>query len=453
MKLKTVSLLLMLSIASGAIAQEQEIYSFNLEECIEYALDNSYEIKNAQLDVQIGKRQVKETVGIGLPQVNGEVSYMNNFAIQTVFLPAVFFDPNAEPGAPPTPVRFGVQHTGTAGINISQILFDGSYLVGLQAANTYQDLSIRSKEATEEEIAANVMKAYYGVLIAKERLDLMQANFNRLDTLLHETSIMQENGFAEQIDVDRIKLNYNKIVAEMENTKRMLALNYALLKFQMGMGVNQTLLIEGTLQDLRLEPYNVQSLEDSLQFNSRKDYRVVKTQLELEKLDLKNNIVANYPTLNAFMGIGYNSGTNTLGDFTNFSENWFNYGNFGATLAIPIFSGMQRNSRIQIAKLEVQKAENDVFAFENMILQQIEQAKTDYNNALNTLEATKENVELAQRIYNVTKEKNQAGIGSNFEVVEADTDYKEAETNYYSSFYDVLVSKVDLEKALGILEY
>ncbi len=439
--------------AANTMAQEKETFSFSLEECIEYALNNSYDIQNAQLDVQIGKRQVKETVGIGLPQVNGEVSYMNNFAIQTVFLPAVFFDSNAEPGAPPTPVRFGVQHTGSAGINISQILFDGSYLVGLQAANTYQDLSRRSKEATEEEIASNVMKAYYGVLIAKERLDLMQSNFNRLDTLLYETNAMQENGFAEQIDVDRIKLNYNMIVAEMGNTKRMLALNYALLKFQMGMGVNQTLLIEGTLNDLTLDPYNVQMLEDSLQYSSRKDYRVVQTQLEIEKLDLKNNIVANYPKLNASVGIGYNAGTNTLNEFTNFSDNWFNYGNFGVTLSVPIFSGMQRHNRIQIAKLNVQKAENDIDAFENMILQQIEQAKTEYNNALNTLEATKENVELAERIYNVTKQKNQAGVGSNFEVVEADSDFKEAETNYYASFYDVLVSKVDLEKALGILEY
>ncbi|MFW5700629.1 MAG: TolC family protein, partial [Cyclobacteriaceae bacterium] len=191
MKLKILVTLFTLTIAANAISQERETYSFNLRECIDYALENSYDIKNARLDVQIGKRQVKETIGIGLPQVNGELSYMNNFAIQTVFLPAVFFDSNAEPGAPAVPVRFGVQHTSTAGINVSQILFDGSYLVGLQAANVYQELSKRSKEATEEDIAANVMKAYYGVLIAKERLDLMQANFYRLDTLLSETRIMQ----------------------------------------------------------------------------------------------------------------------------------------------------------------------------------------------------------------------------------------------------------------------
>mgnify|MGYP001056320422 CR=1 FL=1 len=452
MKLKFLSTLIVISIAANVMAQEEETFSFSLEECIEYALENSYEIKNATLDVQIAKRQVQETVGIGLPQVNGEVSYINNFAIQTVFLPALFFDENADPNATQG-VRFGVQHTGSAGINVNQLIFDGSYLVGLQAANTYQELSRRSKEATEEEIAANVMKAYYGVLISKERLDLLKANFLRLDTLLYETNIMLENGFAEQIDADRVKLNHNNIVASMENTKRILALNYVLLKFQMAMDVKQPLLLEGSLDELSLKPFNIQQLEDSLRFNSRKDYRVAQTQLELERLDLKNNIVANYPKLNGFVGFGYNSGTDTFNEITNFSDNWFNYGNFGATLSIPIFSGMQRHNRIQIAKIDVLKAENNVEAFENNILQQVEQAKTEYNNAFNTLEAYKENMELAKRIYNVTKEKNEAGVGSNFEVVEADTDYKEAETNYYSSFYDVLVSKVDLEKALGILEY
>jgi len=368
------------------------------------------------------------------------------------FYRQLFFDENADPNATQG-VRFGVQHTGSAGINVNQLIFDGSYLVGLQAANTYQELSRRSKEATEEEIAANVMKAYYGVLISKERLDLLKANFLRLDTLLYETNIMLENGFAEQIDADRVKLNHNNIVASMENTKRILALNYVLLKFQMAMDVKQPLLLEGSLDELSLKPFNIQQLEDSLRFNSRKDYRVAQTQLELERLDLKNNIVANYPKLNGFVGFGYNSGTDTFNEITNFSDNWFNYGNFGATLSIPIFSGMQRHNRIQIAKIDVLKAENNVEAFENNILQQVEQAKTEYNNAFNTLEAYKENMELAKRIYNVTKEKNEAGVGSNFEVVEADTDYKEAETNYYSSFYDVLVSKVDLEKALGILEY
>ncbi|MGK7394856.1 MAG: TolC family protein [Candidatus Cyclobacteriaceae bacterium M3_2C_046] len=440
-------------IQPGLSQSNEEVFSLDLEGCIDFALENSWNLENSRIDVKIANKQVKETVGRGLPQIDGEVSYMNNFAVQTVFLPAVFFadDPSSIPdNAPPVPVRFGVQNTGTAGISLSQLLFDGSYLVGLQAANTYQELSRRSLEASEVEVVAAVTKAYYGVLIAKERLDLIDANFKRLDTLLYETNIMLENGFAEQLDVDRIRLNYNNILTERENTQRILALNYALLKYQMGMGVNQTLLLEGSLDDYDFEPYNVQTLEDSMRFAQRKDYSVLQTSRDLSLLDLKNYRVANLPKLNGFVGFGYNSGTDTFDDLMN-TNNWFNYGNFGVSLSIPIFSGMQRYNRIQQAKLAVEKSENDLNAMQNTILLEIEQAKTAYNNALNRLETTEENMALAQRIYDVTKEKNQAGLGSNFEVVEADTDIKEAETNYYSAFYDVLVSKVDLEKALGIL--
>mgnify|MGYP001101241577 CR=1 FL=1 len=453
MKLVINSIIIILTISFNPLwAQDKpDSYSMSLQECIDFAIENAAEIQNAQLDVLQAEKQVKETIGIGLPQVDGEVNWMNNFAIQTVFLPAAFF-PDGAPGDPAVPVRFGVQHTASAGINLNQLIFDGSYIVGLQAANTYQDLSRKALVQSKIATAEAVTKAFYSVLINKERLTLIIKNVNRLDTLLRETQIMYDNGFAEKIDLDRIKVNFNNLSAESKNTQRLLALSYSLLKFQMGMDINTELILNGSLEDISLAEIEVDAA-DNFDYKNRIEFSQLLTQREINILDLKNRRVANWPKLNGFVGLGYNAGKDSFSDIVTFDGNtWFEYGNFGLSLKVPVFSGFQRHNRIQQAKIEVAKTENNLNNLRKNIDLQIDQAQTNLNNALESLEAQQENMELANEIYEVTKIKYQEGVGSNFEVIEADTDAKEAETNYYNALYDAIIAKIELKKALGILD-
>jgi outer membrane protein len=436
--------------SKGLQAQDDRLFS--LDKCIQFALDKSVQMKNARLDVISAEKRVGETRGIGLPQLSSDFMYTNNFAIQTVFLPAVFFadDPGSVPAdAPPVAVRFGVQHLGQAGLNASQIVFDGSYIIGLQAASTYKELSQKALQRTEIETIETISKAFYNVLINQERLSLMESNYRRLDTLYQETRLMYENGFVEKVDLDRIKLNFNNAKVQLQTLGRMTEVSKVLLKFQMGMDVNNDIELMGNLSDLDLN-INYQEKEQNFAYDNRIEFSLMQTETRLSLLDLKNSRAASYPKLSAFAGIGYNAGTNEFSNLTR-GANWFEFGNFGFSLSVPIFSGLQRSFRNQQAKINLIKNENNLKNMENAIDMEIIQSRNDLKSSLEALEIQAENIELAETVFQTTKFKYQEGLGSNLELVDADNALKEAQTNYYSAVFEVLVAKINYEKALGKL--
>jgi outer membrane protein len=217
------------------------------------------------------------------------------------------------------------------------------------------------------------------------------------------------------------------------------------------MPLDHQLQIVGSLSNLQLDGFDLDHEIDRFKLDQRIEFSMMNTQRELAMLNFKNRKVANYPSLYGFLNGGFNSGTNSFSELTDFSANWFGYGNVGVSLSVPIFSGMQRNYRTQQARIEVMQRENDLQNTRRMISFELEQARTQLQNNLESLDAQRENMELASSIYNVTKIKYQAGVGSNLEVIEAETTYKESETNYYLALFNALVAKIELEKALGLL--
>lgn len=426
--------------------------AFTLEECLDYAYQNSQTLKSAFLEQRVAKTDVGVTKSQGLPQINGNVSYNNNVAIQTQFLPAVFFadDPSEVPkDAPPVPVQFGVQHTGTAGVTLSQMLFDGSYFVGLQAARTYAELTRKDVAQTKTDVTEQVTKAYYSVLVNEERRKLVNSNYHRLDTLLSETKIMFENGFAEKIDVNRIAVQFNNAKTERDKVNRLTEVSYLLLKFQMGMPVEKEFELAGRIEDIDMDFATEE--EQAFDYTDRTDYARLQINKDLTRLDLKNNRVQYLPDITANASVGYNTGVNTFSDITNFSDKWFQYGYFGVSMNIPVFDGLRKHNLIQKNKLQLQQLENQTSQLKNAIDMEIVQAKVNLQNSLEQLEAQKENLTLAQDVFDVTKIKYQEGVGSNLEVITAEDELQAAETNYFSALYDALIAKVDLEKALGNL--
>jgi len=424
----------------------------SLEECLAYAYENSANMKNALLDIGIAKNDIGVTKSQGLPQINGSVVYNNNYAIQTQFLPAVFFadDPNeVDPNAPPVPVRFGVKHTGTAGITASQMIFDGSYFIGLKAARTYTDLAKKDFDQSKLEIAEQVTKAYYSVLVNQERQQLIISNFNRLDTLLRETQLLYDNGFVEKIDVDRIKVQYNNIKSEAQRINRLVEVSRLLLKFQMGMPIEQDVLLSGSIREISLTP-DLQE-EYNFDYNDRPEFAKLLVNKELVQLDIKNNRVQYLPKLSANAAFGYNTGVNSFNEMTNFSDQWFEYGYWGLDLNLPIFDGLRKHNQIQKAKLQYQQIENATRQLKNSIDLEVVQAKVSLQNALENLNIQEENMELAREVFRVTRVKYQEGVGSNIEVIDAENALKQSETNYYNALYDALIAKVDLKKSLGAL--
>jgi outer membrane protein TolC len=217
------------SVISAKAQLTDSIANFSLKEAIDYAQKHQSAILNASIDEEIAKNTVKQTIGIGLPQLNGNVNFQDFLKIPTNLLPGEFF---GKPGTQ-IPVQFGVQYQSSYGLELNQLLFDGSYLVGLQASKTYKELSNKNLKRSRIETAVGVTKAYYSVLVSNEQLSLLDANIDRLKKSLNDTKALFANGFVEKIDVDRLTVLNNNLETERGNVIRLLELNMNLLKFQM----------------------------------------------------------------------------------------------------------------------------------------------------------------------------------------------------------------------------
>jgi len=443
--------LLVCSLALGSMVQAQDTYYLTLDECLQYAEENATAVKNAQIDVQKAAAQVGLVRADGLPQVNGSAEMNYNYKIQQSILPAefgAFGNPDAGSAPPsddPIVIPFGVAYTGNAAINVRQLLFDGVFFLGLKAANVYQDLSKKSLVQTEIETKASVAKAYYAVLVNRERLELLKANVNRLTILEAETKAMYENGFAEKIDVDRITVNLNNVKVELQRLERGVELANAMLKFQMGMPLTDKLELAQGLATFNLEGYLPQA-PNAFSPENRIEYSLIDTQEQLDRLNVRQYRSGYFPKLYLNNTLGWNTGGNEFSQLTD----WFGFGFVGLSIEIPIFDGLRKKYQIEDAKLSLQQTMNNREQLEQSITMEVDRTYKELLNSLAALEAQRDNRELAEEVYRVTKVKYQEGVGTNLELVEAENAFKEAETNYFSALYDALVFKVDYQKAMGM---
>jgi len=453
MRLTILTLIISLGIHLSSFAQDEEKSNYSLEECIDYALQNNTQIINAEYEKQIADTQVSQTVAQGLPQVNASATINHNFEPQKSLLaPEVFgLDPNnLPPGIESVDGdivnSFQQAYDGNISLSASQLIFDGSFFVGLQASKTYKELSSKEHIKTQIDVVEAVSKAYYNALVTQERFDLLEVNYDRLDSLLSDTKAMFENGFVEKIEVSRLQVQFNNLSTQLKNTEKLLQVSSDLLKFQMGMPIDQPIELTDKLEEVELD-----ALADSdFSYSERIEYSQLQTNQALVNLDMKNNRVKYLPTLYANLAYGWNTATSQSSQWFQ-SDRWLNFGFVGATLSLPIFDGFLKSQKIQQNKLQAKQIQESFTQLENSIDLEIKQTKINMSNAIESMKTQKENMELAEEIYNVTKIKYEEGVGSNLEVVEADADYKEAQTNYYDALIDALVAKVELDKAYGKL--
>ncbi|EOZ95544.1 Outer membrane efflux protein precursor [Indibacter alkaliphilus LW1] len=426
----------------------QQVVELSLEESLRYALENNVDAKNAQLETLIAKATIKERRSEGLPQINGSVDLTYNAAIPVVFVPneGPFADPSVELDV--LPLRFGVPLSSAVAVQANQMIFDGSYFVGLQAAKTYKMLTEYDRLKTEVDVKEAVKKAYFSVLVNEQRRQLIDANLERIEMLLGETEALYEAGFVEKLDVSRVKVQRNNLKTELDKVIAATMISVELFKLQIGLPSNQEVYLTETLEDLndRLEVEDLLIMDGS----RRVEIDQLNTNLDLVKLDLKNNLVQYIPRLSAFATYQRNAASERLGDIMD-ANRWFTGAFIGGSLSIPIFDGLAKSARIQQNRVQIKQLENQSFFLDQSIEVEKFQAKANLKNSISALVVQQENMDLALEVFEMTKIKYQEGVGSNLEVVEADSALKEAETNYFSALYDALIAKVELEKALGIL--
>ena len=437
---------LVLFAGSGVKAQsETEISYMSLEEAEVYALEHNQTGLNAGLEVLSAEAFIKENLAEALPQISGVVDISNNFALPPSFLPAEIV------GGPPgetVVVQFGTKYSGGASATLNQMVFDGRFFLGMEAARTFGARKAKEHIKTNIDIVEAVAKSYYGVLVNDLTIELIEKNYERLDTLLMETQIMYDNGFAEKIDVSRIRVQFNNIKVELTNAKRLRKVNMALLKFHMGMPIDQQLELSDVLS---AEIFEQKADATNFEPVNRIEYSILQSNQQIAELDLKRTKVGYAPNMDIYAKIGASAGTGEAANIFNITNEWFSYGFVGINLQIPIFDGLRKHRAAQQKQIKIDQINNSFGQLANSIDLEVQETSVRLENSLEFMYVQRENMDLSEEVYNVTKIKYQQGVGSNIEVITADADYKQAQLNFFRALYDALIAKVNHDKALGQL--
>ncbi len=435
------------SYAQQAPPDTLHIHNYSLAECISYAYQHQDSVVNAGLDVKSAGYKVKETIGQGLPQISGTAQFQDYLRLPVTLVDVSSFESTVPKGTL-APFKLGLNYQTTAALNLTQKIFDGNYLVGVKASKTYKELYERSLTRSRIETNVSVTKAYYQVLVSNEQIKLLDANIKQLKQQLDQTTAENKQGLAEQIDVQRLTVQYNNLVTSRDNTVRLLELNNELLKFQMGMAITDELTLTDKLEDINFNDAIANSSDTSF-YHNRIEYSLLETQKRLNEYDLKSKKAQYLPSLSAFANYGTSFQNNSFGNLysANYPSSYI-----GLTLNVPIFSGFQHLNQVRESKIAIIKTENDLFNLRNGIGLQANKARITYINGLQSLKSQKENMGLAEEVLRVAKIKYSQGVGSSIEVTQAQTDLDSADNSYIQSLYDALVSKVDLDQAYGRIQ-
>lgn len=438
--------------------------ALSVQQAVQFAMENSPTIKNAKVDIEISNAKVMETTAAGLPQVSGALSVLH--------YPKIKNDPNLNsqkfvleniPGSPfyvpppagkdNAPIAFGLQlaNSLTGTLTATQLLFNGSYLVGLKSAKTYKELTAKQLKQAKIVLAEQVMKSYYSILVNEEKTKLLDLSISRLDSTNKETQALFKNGFVEKIDLDRLEVSLNNLKSEKQKTTRMLQLASYALKLQMGMPVRDSIQLTTRLDSVEAD--KILPANPTLDYSRRIEYSTLQTQKALVGLQMQNINAGYLPSLVGLATLGVNSAASKFQNLGNFGEKnrYAPYGYVGMSLNLPVFDGLQKKYQYHQSKLNLQKVDNGFKQLENAIDLEVNQGNINLANAQTNLEIQKRNLNLAQEVVRVSKIKYRQGVGSNLEVTNAESSLKESQTNYYSALYDFIIAKIDLDKAQGQL--
>ena len=433
-------LLLLFSISTSA----QNAKSFTLDEAIAYALTNSYEIKNAHIGIADADQLIKENKAIGMPQVSGSLGYSYSFKLPETVVPAGLFTGMPIEGEFEKLPAFGAKNRITATIDASFLAFDYSYLTALKAARTAKSMALSQKEQAEMMVKNQVREAYLPPLILEESKKTLQKNIANLEKLFFETKELYKAGFVEQLDVDRLELSLANLKTEVNNLDRQKDLVYNVLKFTMNYPADQPITISDDINRLLVDA-DAGDLEGNINYSTRAEYRVAQQGQILQDLNVSYIKSTYYPNLVTFAQYQQTGQSGKI-----FQDNlWTDLGVVGLSINVPIYSGGAKKAKLQRAKLDLEKSNNQIRSLERVIWMEVGNARIAYKNAVQRVSDQQKNLALAQRIYDTTQIKYKEGVGSSLEITQAEQALFQSQQNVIQSRYELLLAKVDLDKALG----
>jgi outer membrane protein len=460
----TALIMFLAGFAAPSTLMAQNRHEMSVLQCVEYANKNSVTVKNALIDIQIQQQTNKEITAQALPNVSGSIesTYYPKVPVQSFpnFIAAATYgvleqegvkNGSGQPIVSPkdfgfVQAAFGTSWTASAGVSLSQLLFDGQVFIGLQARRTSMDWAAKTAEVTQEQIKTNVYKIYYQVVIGKKQIETIDANIARFEKTLNDTRAIFQQGLAEKLDVDKLEVTLTNLRTDKVQVENDLKVGLMGLKFLIGMPAKDELVLTDTLSEEKLKE-NV--LDEAYKYEDRKEFQQLDLSKKLGEFNVKRYQLSKLPTVAAFGTFSKNAMRNEFDFFG--KGDWFTTAFVGVKITVPIFEGFAKNARIAKARLELKQTENGIENLKLMIDNDVETARIKIGNALLSMESQKKNMELAENIYNQAKLKYDQGLGSNLEITNAQTELKTAQVNYYAALYDAVIARIDYLRAIGKL--
>lgn len=444
-KFKQLILYSLLMFFSVGFARGQEVLDFSLEEAEQYALENSYLVKNSELDVTSAQKEVWSTIATGLPQVSGSAGYNQNLNLPVSLVPGEFF--GGEPGSY-IPVKFGQDFNSNFGFSVDQKVFDGSYIVGISSAKIYLQLSTLSQEKTEIQVKQAVAQAYYTTLVAKENLIVMQDFLEINKKLQNDTEAMYENGFSEEMDVEQMQLNVQQAENEIVKAEREITISKMVLKYAMGVDMDTEIELTNQLEDFVTPLMAGQNTGYGFDYVNHIDYKLLEAQTQASEKLLLLEKSRFLPTINGFYSWTKTAYANQANLFKK-EVPWFRSSMWGISVSVPIFSAGNKRASVNQAKIDLQKAVNNQQQAAQSLQKDYLTAVANMESSVEQLGNDIENRSLAKRIYDKTTIKYNNGISGSTELSQIESQYIQAQATWVASTMQLLNSKINLDYAIG----
>jgi len=475
----TILLVSALTVSSQGQDPTEELV-LNLQEAVDYALDYNKSLKNARYDVERSRRSIWEAISQGLPQVDGSVDYMTYFNYELEFsfgtgedfqftdadymnaynqtqsqpqFQAVtpndilaheagnYYDGVLQSMMPPTTILMSDQ--ATAKLQLSQLIFSGQYIVGIQTARLAQKISEQNLDVSELNTKEMVINSYYLVLVTEASLDILEQNLDNLMETMEQTKVLYNTGMAEQTDVDQIRITVSQLENSRKALERNLELNYNMFRFQLGLEANVQVRLTDDLESLftELQPESALTLPFSIENNVT--FQIMKSQEEINKKLLELEKWNYTPTIAGF----YNYNAKILTTGFDMTPNHL----AGLSMSVPIFSSGMRKARVDQARINYDVSKNNRSILEDQLKLQEKQYRYNLQSSLENYFTQKENVEVAQRVYDSYRRKYEQGMASSLDLTQSNSNYLEAESNYISAIMDVMNARLQLDKLMNNL--
>ena len=438
---KIVLIFFTLTFCLGFKAQEKSM-RLSLKEAISFAIDNSYNTKASKNDISAAKEKVWETTAAGLPQINANLEYQN-FLKQNVSLTDFDRDGINEP------FIFGTKQNINASVTLSQLLFDGSYIVGLQASKTYLKISKQANEKTELLTREAVINAYGNVLVTEKTIFILEGNIKILEKNLNDARKIYENGFNEEEDVEQLEITFGTLKNQLNSVIRMKSIAYQMLNLSLGLSINTKLVLSDSLDNLAEKNINLELISITFDSSNHIDFKISENDRESKRLMMQLEKSKALPSLSVFLNQGKQAYSDSF-TFLKSRQTWYSSTVMGVSLNVPIFTSFGRKVKIAQAKLALETSDFRLEETKERLNLLAQKAKSEYQLSIESYITTKRNVSLSERIEKKHRIKFFEGISSSFDLLQAQNQLYTQQQNHIQSMLEVIAKKATLENALNL---